>query len=122
MVTLSKIYTRGGDAGMTSLGSGERRRKDDLRIETYGTVDEANSFIGVARAALTPDQAALGAMLAGQMGLGLHRSLESLHSLRRDEVIYQPARNDAGVQVAYRGWQRAMRQVLGAADGPQAGP
>ena len=68
------------------------------------------------------DCSPLGAMLAGQMGLGLHRSLESLHSLRRDEVIYQPARNDAGVQVAYRGWQRAMRQVLGAADGPQAGP
>jgi cob(I)alamin adenosyltransferase len=53
MVTLSKIYTRGGDAGMTSLGDGERRRKDDLRIEAYGTVDEANSFLGVARAALS---------------------------------------------------------------------
>ncbi len=53
MVTLSKIYTRGGDAGMTSLGDGARRRKDDLRIEAYGTVDEANSFLGVARAALS---------------------------------------------------------------------
>ncbi len=53
MVTLSKIYTRGGDAGLTSLGDGERRRKDDLRIEAYGTVDEANSFLGVARAALS---------------------------------------------------------------------
>ena len=52
MVRLDKIYTRGGDAGMTSLGSGERRRKDDLRIEAFGTVDEANSFIGLARAAL----------------------------------------------------------------------
>ncbi len=53
MVTLNKIYTRSGDAGTTALGSGERRRKDDLRIEAYGTVDEANSFIGVARAALS---------------------------------------------------------------------
>jgi cob(I)alamin adenosyltransferase len=52
MVKLDKIYTRGGDAGMTSLGDGDRRRKDDLRIEAYGTVDEANSFIGLARAAL----------------------------------------------------------------------
>lgn len=66
MVTLSKIYTRGGDAGMTSLGDGKRRRKDDLRIEAYGTVDEANSFIGVARAALSgaPNEVKLGAVLA----------------------------------------------------------
>lgn len=53
MVKLTKIYTRSGDAGMTSLGSGDRRRKDDLRIEAYGTVDEANSMIGVARALLS---------------------------------------------------------------------
>lgn len=49
MVTLSKIYTRGGDAGETSLGSGERRAKHDLRVAAYGTVDEANSVIGLAR-------------------------------------------------------------------------
>jgi cob(I)alamin adenosyltransferase len=66
MVTLSKIYTRGGDAGMTSLGDGKRRRKDDLRIEAYGTVDEANSFIGVARAALcaAPNETRLADVLA----------------------------------------------------------
>jgi cob(I)alamin adenosyltransferase len=66
MVTLTKIYTRGGDAGLTGLGSGERRRKDDLRIEAYGAVDEANSFIGVARAILlnAPEHAALAATLA----------------------------------------------------------
>jgi cob(I)alamin adenosyltransferase len=49
MVTLSKIYTRGGDAGETSLGDGSRRRKDDLRVEAYGTVDEANATIGLVR-------------------------------------------------------------------------
>jgi cob(I)alamin adenosyltransferase len=66
MVKLSKIYTRGGDAGMTSLGDGERRRKDDLRIEAYGTVDEANSFLGVARTALSeaPNEAKLSQILA----------------------------------------------------------
>ncbi len=51
MVVLNRIYTKTGDAGTTALGTGERRRKDDLRIETYGTVDEANSSIGVARLA-----------------------------------------------------------------------
>lgn len=60
MVKLNKIYTRTGDAGMTGLGSGERRRKDDLRIEAYGTVDEANSCIGLARAFLTDLPAGIG--------------------------------------------------------------
>lgn len=45
-----KIYTRGGDRGETSLLGPERVRKDDARIEAYGTVDELNSVIGVARA------------------------------------------------------------------------
>lgn len=49
MVTLSKIYTRGGDAGETSLGSGDRRPKHDIRVAAYGTVDETNSVIGLAR-------------------------------------------------------------------------
>lgn len=49
MVTLSKIYTRGGDAGETSLGDGSRRVKHDIRVEAYGTVDEANAVIGLAR-------------------------------------------------------------------------
>ena len=45
-----KIYTKTGDSGETSLYGGARVRKDDSRIEAYGTVDELNSFIGVARA------------------------------------------------------------------------
>ena len=44
---LSKIYTRTGDDGTTGLGDGHRVRKDDARVEAYGTVDEANSAIGV---------------------------------------------------------------------------
>ena len=60
-----QIYTRGGDAGLTGLGTGERRRKDDLRIEAYGAVDEANSFIGVAAVLLNaPEHTALAAILA----------------------------------------------------------
>jgi cob(I)alamin adenosyltransferase len=49
MVVLSKIYTRTGDDGTTALGSGERRPKYDLRVSAYGTTDETNAAIGVAR-------------------------------------------------------------------------
>jgi len=52
MVALDRIYTRGGDKGDTSLGRGERVAKHDPRVEAYGTVDEANSVIGLARAAV----------------------------------------------------------------------
>ena len=51
MVNLDKIYTRGGDTGQTSLASGIRVPKHDLRVEAYGTVDEANALIGLARLA-----------------------------------------------------------------------
>ncbi len=49
MVQLTRIYTRGGDKGQTSLGDGSRVDKHDLRVTAYGTVDEANSVIGLAR-------------------------------------------------------------------------
>ena len=49
MVVLNKIYTRTGDDGTTALGSGERRKKYDLRIAAYGTLDETNAAIGIAR-------------------------------------------------------------------------
>lgn len=49
MVKLNKIYTRTGDAGTTGLVDGPRRRKDDPRVEAYGTVDETNAAIGVCR-------------------------------------------------------------------------
>jgi len=54
---LSKIYTRTGDDGTTGLGDGSRVKKDNLRVEAYGTVDEANSAIGVVLAvASVPDE------------------------------------------------------------------
>ena len=49
MVKLNKIYTRTGDDGTTGLGSGERRKKYDLRVAAYGTLDETNAAIGLAR-------------------------------------------------------------------------
>ena len=63
MVKLNKIYTRTGDDGTTGLVSGPRRLKSDLRVEAYGTVDETNSVIGLARLH-TADQPDLDAMLA----------------------------------------------------------
>jgi cob(I)alamin adenosyltransferase len=49
MVRLTRIYTRGGDKGETSLGDGSRVAKHSLRVEAFGTVDEANAAIGLAR-------------------------------------------------------------------------
>jgi cob(I)alamin adenosyltransferase len=48
-LAINRVYTRRGDAGETSLAGGQRLPKNDLRIEAYGTVDELNSFIGLAR-------------------------------------------------------------------------
>jgi cob(I)alamin adenosyltransferase len=64
MVKLNKIYTKTGDDGTTGLGNGERRWKFDLRVESYGTVDEANSAIGMARVHTVTAHPAIDSMLA----------------------------------------------------------
>jgi cob(I)alamin adenosyltransferase len=58
MPKLTRIYTRTGDGGTTGLVGGQRIKKNALRIETYGTIDELSSAVGVARAALAPALAA----------------------------------------------------------------
>jgi cob(I)alamin adenosyltransferase len=63
MVVLNRIYTRSGDEGMTMLGNGEYRKKYDLRVDAYGTVDEVTSAIGIARLH-TADAPVIDAMLA----------------------------------------------------------
>jgi cob(I)alamin adenosyltransferase len=55
MVQLTRIYTRGGDKGKTSLGTGKRVLKHDPRVSAYGTVDEANAILGVARLNVGPE-------------------------------------------------------------------
>jgi cob(I)alamin adenosyltransferase len=57
MVILNRIYTRTGDDGTTSLGTGARRKKYDLRVDAYGTVDEVNSVIGLVRLHTAADPA-----------------------------------------------------------------
>jgi cob(I)alamin adenosyltransferase len=64
MVVLSKIYTRTGDDGTTALGSGRRVSKYDLRVEAYGTLDETNAAIGIARLHTRDRLPDLDAMLA----------------------------------------------------------
>ncbi|WP_375593295.1 cob(I)yrinic acid a,c-diamide adenosyltransferase [Algihabitans albus] len=55
MVQLTRIYTRGGDKGKTSLSSGKRVAKHDPRVAAYGTVDEANATLGLARLHCGPE-------------------------------------------------------------------
>jgi cob(I)alamin adenosyltransferase len=55
MVVLNRIYTRTGDDGTTSLGNNQRRKKYDLRVEAYGTLDEVNAVVGLVRLHVTDD-------------------------------------------------------------------
>ncbi|WP_370209202.1 cob(I)yrinic acid a,c-diamide adenosyltransferase [Pararhodobacter marinus] len=73
MVVLNKIYTRTGDKGDTALGNGNRVAKDDLRVEAYGTVDETNASVGMARLHAT-----------GQMDVALMRISNDLFDLGAD--------------------------------------
>lgn len=63
MVKLNKIYTRTGDDGTTGLGTGERLLKSDLRVEAYGTIDETNACVGLARLHTAESHPRLDAML-----------------------------------------------------------
>jgi cob(I)alamin adenosyltransferase len=67
MVRLTRIYTRGGDGGETSLGGGRRVAKHDPRVEAYGTVDEANAVIGLARLHTAGDADAMLARIQNDM-------------------------------------------------------
>jgi cob(I)alamin adenosyltransferase len=88
MVKLNKIYTRTGDDGTTGLGTGDRRLKSDLRIESYGTVDEANACIGLARIHTVQAHMAIDGMLA--------RIQNDLFDLGADLAV-----PDTGVELPY---------------------
>src|ERR1700741_88856 len=62
MVVLNRIYTRTGDDGTTALGTGARRKKYDLRVAAYGTLDEVNAAIGLVRLYTGDDKAFNGAL------------------------------------------------------------
>lgn len=67
MVVLNKIYTRTGDAGTTALGNGDRVAKHNARVEAYGTSDELNCFVGVARLEATGETDAALSMIQNDL-------------------------------------------------------
>jgi cob(I)alamin adenosyltransferase len=101
MVVLNRIYTRTGDDGTTALGSGERVSKVDPRVEAYGTVDETNAAIGLARTLLGADGAAMDARLA--------RIQNDLFDLGADLCV--PERDGSGGQSAAAALRIAQAQV-----------
>jgi cob(I)alamin adenosyltransferase len=141
-----KIYTKTGDGGTTGLFGGARVRKDDPRVEAYGTVDELNAVIGLARAAGAPDDVdavlagvqedlfVIGAELATVAGkeeklpmalLGEPRSNLLEHAIDRMEEtlppltsFVMPGGSPAGAQLhqARTVCRRAERRILSAAE------
>ncbi len=91
MVRLNKIYTRTGDDGTTGLGNGARVKKYDLRVEAYGTVDEANATIGMARlhTAALPE---LDAMLARIQNDLFDLGADLCTPLTHEPLPYEPLR------------------------------
>lgn len=89
MVTLNKIYTRTGDGGKTRLATGETVSKTDPRVEAYGAVDEANSFLGLAREAVDdPELKAFLERIQNDM-FDLGADLAAVH---RDDLEFEPLR------------------------------
>ena len=106
MVKLTRIYTRGGDKGETSLGSGARVPKHDLRVSAYGTVDEANAVIGVARlhTSTDPKAAAADAML--------RRIQDDLFDLGADLCVPEGgARQDGALRMVQSQVDRLEREI-----------
>lgn len=84
MVKLNKIYTRTGDDGTTGLATGERVRKDDLRVECYGTIDEANAAIGLAVLAALEDHPQPGPRIAARIAEVLRSTQHDLFDAGAD--------------------------------------
>ena len=95
MVQLTRIYTGGGDKGETSLGDGARVAKHDRRVEAYGTVDEANSVIGVARAELRRElETVVGSQGGLEPGDGARTARSRLDKLREIDTMLERIQND----------------------------
>lgn len=92
MVKLNKIYTRTGDKGTTGLGTGERVVKFHLRISAYGTVDEANSVIGLVRLHLTDEDKVVDEILGRIQNDLFDLGADLCTPDRGEELPYEPLR------------------------------
>jgi cob(I)alamin adenosyltransferase len=93
MVVLNRIYTKTGDAGTTALGTGERVPKTSPRIAAYGTVDETNAVIGVARTQLAGEQPDVDAMLLRVQNDLFDLGADLCVPDRGQKLSYEPLRN-----------------------------
>lgn len=92
MVKLNKIYTRTGDSGTTGLGTGERVAKYDKRIAAYGTIDEANATIGLARLHLAQTDGLLEEILGRVQNDMFDLGADLCVPDRGEELSYEPLR------------------------------
>ena len=100
MVKIDKVYTRGGDMGLTSLGNGNRVAKDSLRVQVCGAIDEVNAVIGVAR--LHVDGAA-DVMLA--------RVQNDLFDLGADLCVPEGLKGNEGVRIGKQQVSRLEKEI-----------
>jgi cob(I)alamin adenosyltransferase len=109
MVKLTRIYTKGGDKGDTSLGRGERVAKHDPRVEAYGTVDEANSVIGLARSVIdrTVKNDAHRAYVDGM----LNRIQNDLFDLGADLCTIDPKAGKEALRIVASQTERLEREI-----------
>src|SRR5262245_24910207 len=118
MVRLNRIYTKAGDGGDTRLVGGQKVRKDALRIEAYGTVDELSACIGIARTALTepgaPAEAdALARVLARIQNelFNLGSDLATLPADRRPQQPVIEARHVAVLEREIDAWNATLPEL-----------
>lgn len=112
MVVLNKIYTKTGDAGDTALGTGERVPKFELRIASYGTVDEANSAIGVARLNVGIGLEAVDAMLGRIQNDMFDLGADLCTPDRGQKLDYEPLRITEGQVTRLEGEIDALNAEL----------
>ena len=116
MVRLNRIYTKAGDGGQTRLVGGQKVGKDSLRIESYGTVDELSSCLGLARTALESAAAPAGAAaLAGvaELAGALRRIQNELFNLGSDLATLPEDRHPQQPLVEARHVEALEREIDG---------